>query len=136
MEEEVKLNPFERTIKEYLDKRAENDELFAPYYAKEGKSIQECCKFVISEAKRNGREGYTDDEVYGWAVHYYEEDNLEIDNINAKVVVNHEVVLTEEEKAKLKEEAMNQYRNQQVQEVKQKVRTATRKIDEAQFTLF
>ena len=33
---------FKATIKAYLDKRAESDELFAVSYAKENKNIDEC----------------------------------------------------------------------------------------------
>lgn len=40
---------FEVVIKEYLDKRASEDELFAKDYAKENKSIKECCRFIMNE---------------------------------------------------------------------------------------
>ena len=42
-----KLSLFEAAIKAYLDKRAAEDEQFAKSYAKEYKSIKECCLFVV-----------------------------------------------------------------------------------------
>lgn len=112
MAEETKkeLNEFEKTIKAYLDKRADEDELFAKSYAKEGKSIQQCCNFIISEVRKTGRHGFADEEIFGMAVHYYDEDDLgEIKSVNANVVVNHEIQLTEEEKAAAKARALAQF---------------------------
>lgn len=43
---------FEQTIKAYLDKRAKEDALFAETYKKEGKSIKECCKYIMQEASK------------------------------------------------------------------------------------
>lgn len=43
---------FEVVIKEYLDKRASEDELFAKDYAKENKSIKECCRFIMNQARK------------------------------------------------------------------------------------
>lgn len=112
MAEETKkeLNEFEKTIKAYLDKRASEDELFAKSYAKEGKNIKECCDFITSEVQKTGRHGFADDEIFGMAVHYYDEDDLgEIKSTNARVVVNHEIQLTEEEKAAAKARALAQF---------------------------
>lgn len=41
-------NAFKEMIKAYLDKRAQEDELFAKAYAKEGKSLDKCCKYIMS----------------------------------------------------------------------------------------
>lgn len=60
---------FEETIKAYLDKRAKEDELFAKAYAKEGKSISECCNYILQEVEKSGRSGFADEEIYGMAVH-------------------------------------------------------------------
>jgi hypothetical protein len=104
----MKLSPaFKETIKTYLDKRASEDELFSTTYQKENKTLEECCNYVIQCAKQGGCEGYDPSEVFGWAVHYYDEDDIKnIKPINCKVVVNHAVELTEEDKALAKEKAM------------------------------
>lgn len=72
---------FQEVIKQYLDGRAAQDEQFAVTYLKENKSIEECCKYIISEARKLGTEVcMSDDEVFGLAVHYYDEDNIEIND--------------------------------------------------------
>ena len=99
---------FKETIKNYLDKRAQKDELFAETYKKENKNIDECCAYVMQCAQKGGCAGYADEEVFGWAVHYYDEDDLKnIKPISGKVVVNHIVELTEEDKALAKQQAMS-----------------------------
>ena len=67
---------FKKVIKAYLDKRAAEDELFAKDYAKPNKNIDDCCDFIISEVKKSGRQGFDDDEIYGLAVHYYNEEEV------------------------------------------------------------
>lgn len=97
---------FAEVIKAYLDNLAQTDELFAKEYAKEGKSIEQCVKFILSEVKKSGCNGFADEEIFGLALHYYSEDNLEISEIgDCKVVVNHHVELTEEEIREAKEKA-------------------------------
>lgn len=110
---------FQDTIKAYLDKRAQEDSLFAQSYAKEGKSIEECCNFIIQEVQKMKVAGLADDEVYGLAVHYYDEDDLgEIKASNCKVVVNHTVELTEEEKAQARKDAIAQLQKEEVARLK------------------
>ena len=60
---------FKQAIKAYLDKRAEEDSLFAPKYANEKKSIDECCSYIMGEARKRGNAvAISDEEVYGMAV--------------------------------------------------------------------
>lgn len=69
------------TIKEYLDKRAESDPQFAVCYAKENKNIKDCFAYIISEARKKASSNVccmSDDEVFGLAVHYYDEDDLDM----------------------------------------------------------
>ena len=78
-----KENPsFKEVIKTYLDQRAQEDNLFAVSYAKTNKSLNECCDYIISEAKKRGGNAVamTDEEVFGLAMHYYDEDNIKISN--------------------------------------------------------
>ena len=65
-----KNQSFKDAIKSYLDRRAWQDELFAKTYAKEGKTLEECCNYIIGEARKRGNAvAMTDDEVFGLAVH-------------------------------------------------------------------
>lgn len=97
------MTPFENAIKEYLDARAKEDVKFAEKYSNEKKSIEECCRFILSEMRKkakSGMYGATDAEVFGLAVHYYDEEDIKVEkNVSAEVVINRE--MTEEEKQQL-----------------------------------
>ena len=51
---------FKRTIEDYLKVRANTDELFAKAFQKEGKSIDECCNFILQTVKESGCNGFED----------------------------------------------------------------------------
>lgn len=122
---------FRQTIKAYLDERAQNDELFAVSYAKENKNMDDCVTFILNQVKRSKCMGLTDEEVYSLAVHFFDEDDIEIGNsIACNVIVNHTVELTEEEKAKARQEALKEY--QAVQLRKMQKRTNKPKTPKAQ----
>ncbi len=109
---------FKKTIKEYLDKRAQEDELFARSYAKENKNIDECCNFILQQVQKSGCNGFADDEIFGMAIHYYDEDSIkDIQPVNAKAVVNHVVKLTEEEKKAAHEEAVRKYEADELKKI-------------------
>ena len=115
---------FKQTIQSYLEKKAGEDPLFMATFLKENKNIDDCITYILNEVQKSGCNGFTDDEVFSMAVHYYDEDNIEVGKeTNMKVVVNHKVELTEEEKEELKETAMREI----IQEEKSKVRTRTDK---------
>lgn len=94
------MTPFENAIKEYLDARAKEDVKFADKYSNGKKSIEECCRFILVEMRKkakSGMYGATDAEVFGLAVHYYDEEDIKVEkNVSAEVVINRE--MTEEEK--------------------------------------
>lgn len=63
--------------------------------------MEQCCAYIIGEVKKSGCCGFTDDEIFGWAMHFWEEPEIEVsETANCRVVVNHIVELTEEEKEK------------------------------------
>jgi PcfK-like protein len=98
---------FKTTIQQYLEKRAESDSLFAETLKKENKSIDECVNYILSEVQKLGANGFADDEIFGMAVHYYDEDDLKAVKQNSgRVVVNHKVELSENDLADAKAEAM------------------------------
>ena len=56
-----------RQSKPNLDKRAEEDSLFAPKYANEKKNIDECCSYIMGEARKRGNAvAISDEESTGW----------------------------------------------------------------------
>lgn len=135
---------FKRTIKDYLDKRAAEDELFRAAYAKENKTLDECISYIFQQVRQSGCNGFADEEIYGMAMHYYDEDDLgEISDVKCNVVVNHHVELTQEDKDAAKAEAVEQYKRDVIadikrkeQERKQKSREAQKEQEQTQLSLF
>jgi hypothetical protein len=112
---------FKQTIKAYLDERAKNDELFAVSYAKENKNMDDCVTFILNQVKRSKCMGLTDEEVYSLAVHFFDEEDIEIGNpIACNVIVNHTVKLTEEEKAQARQEALKEYQAEQLRKMQKR----------------
>lgn len=110
------MNPVKQAIKAYLDDRAKNDELFAQNYAKKNKNIDECFDYIIGEVRKKGTQVYmTDAEVFGLAVHYYDEDDIKINKLpkETKVSASAQVAeLSEEDRAKAYEQAVREYQQQ------------------------
>lgn len=112
---------FKQTIKAYLDERAKNDELFAVSYAKENKNMDDCVTFILNQVKRSKCMGLTDEEVYSLAVHFFDEEDIEIGNpIACNVIVNHTVELTEEEKAQARQDALKEYQAEQLRKMQKR----------------
>lgn len=100
---------FKLTIQNYLESRVQADDLFAPRYANPKKNIDDCVTYILNQVKQSGCNGFTDDEIYSMALHYYDEDNIEVGkSLKCKVVVNHTIELTEAEKAEARQKAMQQ----------------------------
>lgn len=125
----MKTSPsFKEAIKSYLDKRAKEDELFAKSYTKPGKSLDECCDYIIGEAKKRGNAvAMTDEEVFGMAVHYYDEDNIKVNKVSGGYKASAptsapvpRVELTEEDKKKAREEAIKRLTEEQYASIKKK----------------
>lgn len=119
---------FKNTIKAYLDKREEEDKLFAMKYGNPEKNIDDCITYILNTVKDSGKQGFTDDEVYGMAVHYYDEEAIEVGQpISAKVVVNHVVELSEKEKADARQKAIEKYQQEALEKMQKKATPKVRK---------
>ena len=130
---------FKSTIREYLEYRASTDELFATRYADPKKNMDECITYILNEVQRSGCNGFNDDEIYSMAIHYYDEENIEVDNpINCRVVVNHTVELSEEEKREARQNALRQYGQEELKRLqnRHRPRTAAQTTANVQPTLF
>ena len=118
---------FTRTIAEYLNQRAMTDPLFAPNLMKPNKNIEECITYILNEVQKSGCNGFDDDDellrallekIFSMAVHYYDEDDIEVGKaISCQVAVNHIVELTEEEKAEARQEAIKQYQREELAKI-------------------
>lgn len=100
---------FKRTIEEHLKFRAFTDPLFAVTLKKDGKNIDDCLTYILNTVKSSKIQGFEDKEIFKMAVHYYDEDKIKVGTkVNrGDVVVNHQVVLTEEEIADAKQKAID-----------------------------
>ncbi len=128
---------FQDTIAQYLMARAEKDPMVAVKLANPSKTMAQCCAYIIGEVKKSGCCGFTDDEIFGWAMHFWDEPEIEVsDNIpNCQVVVNHVVELTEEEKEKARQDAINKLRDEEMAKMR-RTKTTEKKAQDVQPSLF
>lgn len=98
----MQITSFETAIKNHLDKVAADDPFFNNKYKNPAKSIEECCKYIKSEVQKafKGKGGVcavSDEEVFGMAVHYYDEEELVVEapKGNVKVVPASEVSVSQ-----------------------------------------
>lgn len=98
---------FKTVIQNYLNQRAEEDELFAESLKNPKKSIDDCITYILNTVQKSGNNGFDDAEIYKMAVHYYDEDDIEVGEPieGVRIVSNHFAGLTPEEEAQAKEEA-------------------------------
>ena len=100
---------FKSIIQAKLNEMAASDSLFAASLTKENKNIDECINYILATVKNSGCNGFSDDEIFGMAAHYYDEDDIKnVSKINCSVVVNRTVELTEEELKEARNKAIEQ----------------------------
>ena len=128
---------FKRVISAHLEQLAAKDQLFAETFKKPNKNIDECITYILNTVKSMGVMACTEEEVYGMAVHYYDEDDLEAGTpVQCNVVSPYQVELTEEEKRQAKQEAIDNIISQEQQKIKaHKAKKAEEKKPVAQPTL-
>ncbi|WP_221658300.1 PcfK-like family protein [Bacteroides salyersiae] len=130
---------FKRTIQMYLEQRAAEDELFAKNYRNPAKNMDDCVTYILNYVQKSGCNGFSDGEIYGQAVHYYDENEIEVGNpLQCHVAVNHVVELTAEEKAEARQNALRQYQNEELRRLqsRNKPTTTAKKETNVQPTLF
>ena len=130
---------FKRTIQMYLEQRAAEDELFAKNYRNPAKNMDDCVTYILNYVQKSGCDGFTDGEIYGQAVHYYDENEIEVGNpLQCHVAVNHVVELTAEEKAEARQNAIRQYQNEELRRLqsRNKPTSTAKKETNVQPTLF
>lgn len=70
-------NEFIKVIEDHLKCFAAEDAHFAEKFndrmASDKNSIIQCCSYIISEVKKSGRNAFHDDEIYGMAIHFFDE---------------------------------------------------------------
>lgn len=131
-------NHFQNTIKTYLDKRAEIDLLFSFRYSLPEKKLEDCITYILNQVQKSGCNGFHDDEIFGMAVHFYDEDNIEIGKPmhNAQIAVNHVVVLTAEEKEQARQDAVQKAQDEAYRKMTQPTKKAKKVALTIQPSLF
>lgn len=98
---------FKSVIQDYLNYLAQNDQRFAQSLNKENKSLDQCINYILHQVKQSELAGFEDAEIFGMAVHYYDEDTIEeYPSVQCHIVTNHHVKLSDEEIAQAKQKAL------------------------------
>lgn len=110
---------FEETIRQFLTKKGEQDPLFLKHCREvsrtQNKNTADCCTYIINQVQKSGRCGFTDEEIFSMAVHYWDEDNIEVGNRpQCRIVLNHEVELSTKEIEECKKEARERFIKEQM----------------------
>ena len=112
---------FKEIIKNYLDNRAKEDELFRAKYETTTRTIDDVVNYIFNEVQKSECCGISDMEVFSMAVHAIDEPTLEIGKpLQCSVVVNHHIDLTEEEKAEQRAIALKRYQDEELQKIQQR----------------
>lgn len=107
---------FIRAIKNYLENRAANDAAFAEKFKNEKKTVDGCAAFIIDQVQKSKRCAYADEEIFGLAVHYYDEEDIKECSMPNGVKIVGPYDLTDEEKQEAKAQAMAEYRDKMMAE--------------------
>ena len=59
------MKEFKDTIQKYLEQRVAEDPLFAPKFENPKKNIDECCRYILGEARKRGTSVVMSDQTVG-----------------------------------------------------------------------
>ena len=113
---------FREIVWNYLLSRAEDDDRFRDRLYKEGKNIDDCVTYILNQVKQSQCCGFADEEIFDMALHYYDEDDIEIGGKidSSRIVVNCRIELTEEEKEKERQKALQKYQDEELAKLRNK----------------
>jgi len=81
---------FEKIIHDHLLKFSKNDKAFEAKFNNPKKNIKDCITYILITVQKSGCNGFADEEIFGMAIHYYDEEKIDVGKpIKAQVVVNH-----------------------------------------------
>ena len=130
---------FKSTIKTNINNITTVNNLFKKKKKKPTKNIDNCITYILNQVKKSGCCGFSDDEIFGMALHYYQEDNIEVGSpLKCNVVVNHHVELSEEEKKAAREAAIKKLQEEELAKLKKRQQAKRENNTEVQtqLTLF
>ena len=107
------------SMESFIMQKMDANDLFAKKVSNPKKNIEDCITYVINTIEKSRYKGLCDNDVYSLAVHYYEEDDIDVGKpINCRVVVNHQVELTPEEIAEMRQKAKDEVFRQEMDRLK------------------
>ena len=107
------------SMESFIMQKMDANDLFAKKVCNPKKNIEDCITYVINTIEKSRYKGLCDNDVYSLAVHYYEEDDIDVGKpINCRVVVNHQVELTPEEIAEMRQKAKDEVFRQEMDRLK------------------
>lgn len=109
-------NAVMEVVRNYMEERCASDPVLAIKYANPAKSLEKALNFVAHEVQKSGLTIMDSDSVFGLILHYYDEKLEDVPNVNCKIAVAKE--LTDSERAEVKEQAMEQYKEEQLRELR------------------
>lgn len=105
-------------IQQMLQARCEQEPSFAIKMMNSEKSMEGCINYLCFEIQKAGLCMVDDRTVMNIVTHYWDEADLpEADKVNCNIVVS-KPELSDEDKAELKAQAMAQYREEQLREIR------------------
>lgn len=113
---------FREIVWNYLLSRAEDDDRLRDRLYKEEKNIDDCVTYILNQVKQSQCCGFADEEIFDMALHYYDEDDIEIGEKidSSRIVVNCRIELTEEEKEKERQKALQKYQDEELAKLRNK----------------
>ncbi len=103
-------------VRNYMEERCASDPILAIKYANPAKSLEKALNYVAHEVQKSGLTIMDSDSVFSLILHYYDENLEDVPNVNCKIAVAKE--LTDTERAEAKEQAMEQYKEEQLREIR------------------
>ena len=106
-------------MQQMLQERILAEPALAIKLANPKKTLEDAVNYLCNEIKKSGLCVVDDQTVLSILLHFYDEDDIEDGGtpINCNIVVS-KPELSEEDKAELKEQAMEQYREEQLREIR------------------
>lgn len=126
---------FKKIISDYIESRKASDASFREACEKVNRPIDDVVTYILNYVQQSGCNGFSDDEIFGLAVTCCEESDINIGKpINAHVIVNHHLELSDEEKAQQHAIALKRYQDEELLKMRNranKPKPATKPVVEA-----
>lgn len=109
-----------RAMQEMLQQKCLEEPAFALKMASPSKSMEGAINYLCHQVQKSGLTCLDNQSVASILYHYFDEADIEeVKNVNCNIVVSRPE-LTDEDKAELREQAMEQYKEEQLRAIRRK----------------